>query len=279
MLGHPSRPHGTHQSIPRPAHGSPGYATRRGLCRPRPPADRRGARRAAGRRGRWQRHAHRRARGEPLVLLQQRWVCPDLARRLGGRSRRTAATPRTPSTCCPRPILRWATQARSIMDDTGAKMSMIGTESAEVGAVPVPPGHRHPRAVDERLVRQRDPETHQRHRQRAASRSMARSTTRSSPWPPAMHTGTTSLLHGDSLSIQARVYLFTVGDDGVVILFGSDPTLAASVGSGHGFDHQEPPLRRLTLADARAADRRRPGRGGIRGHAPMRRSALRPPHL
>ena len=38
-------------------------------------------------------------------------------------------------------------------------------------------------------------------------------------------------LHGDSLSIQARVYLFTVGDDGVVILFGSDPTLAATVGA------------------------------------------------
>ena len=33
-------------------------------------------------------------------------------------------------------------------------------------------------------------------------------------------------VHGDSLSVQARVYLFTVGDDGVVVLFGSDPSLA-----------------------------------------------------
>lgn len=31
---------------------------------------------------------------------------------------------------------------------------------------------------------------------------------------------------GDTLTVQLRVYLFTIGDDGIVILFGSDPAAA-----------------------------------------------------
>jgi hypothetical protein len=31
---------------------------------------------------------------------------------------------------------------------------------------------------------------------------------------------------GDTLTVQLRVYLFTIGDDGIIILFGSDPAIA-----------------------------------------------------
>jgi hypothetical protein len=36
---------------------------------------------------------------------------------------------------------------------------------------------------------------------------------------------------GDLVTVQLRVYLFTVGDDGFIVLFGSDPAIAASAAS------------------------------------------------
>ena len=36
---------------------------------------------------------------------------------------------------------------------------------------------------------------------------------------------------GDLLTVQLRAYLFTVGDDGFIVLFGSDPALAAGAAS------------------------------------------------
>jgi hypothetical protein len=32
-------------------------------------------------------------------------------------------------------------------------------------------------------------------------------------------------VRGDELSVRLKVYLFTVGDDGVVVLFGADPSV------------------------------------------------------
>ncbi len=75
---------------------------------------------------------------------------------------------------------------------------------------------------------------------------------RRSRWRQVMLTGTDMTVTGEVVSVQLRVYLFTVGDDGVVILFGSDPSQAEDVGPGHGHDRQEPPLRRLTTAPCRS---------------------------
>jgi len=118
-------------------------------------------------------------------------------------------------------------EARSIIDDTGARMSMIGADSTEVGVAAVPPGiailvmstsgasdtstQKRISAIVNGLVTLDGPVGH-------SVQSVAAG--------DAHRYDLT--LHGDTLSIQARVYLFTVGDDGVVILFGSDPTLAAA---------------------------------------------------
>ena len=120
-------------------------------------------------------------------------------------------------------------EARSIMDDTGARMSMIGAESSEIGAAVVPPGiailvmstsgasdtstQKRISAIVNGLVTLDGPVGH-------SVQSVAAG--------DAHRYDLT--LQGDTLSIQARVYLFTVGDDGVLILFGSDPSLAAGAG-------------------------------------------------
>ncbi len=36
---------------------------------------------------------------------------------------------------------------------------------------------------------------------------------------------------GELVTVQLRVYLFTIGDDGFIVLFGSDPAAAASAAS------------------------------------------------
>jgi hypothetical protein len=121
-------------------------------------------------------------------------------------------------------------EARSIIDDTGARMSMIGTESSEVGAAPVPPGI----AI---LVMSTsgasDSET-----QKRVSAIVNGLATLDGPVDHSVESVAAGDAHrydlalrGDSLSIQVRVYLFTVGDDGVLILFGSDATLADAAGS------------------------------------------------
>ena len=120
-------------------------------------------------------------------------------------------------------------EARSIMDDTGARMSMIGADSSEIGAAAVPPGiailvmstsgasdtstQKRISAIVNGLVTLDGPVGH-------SVQSVAAG--------DAHRYDLT--LQGDSLSIQARVYLFTVGDDGVLILFGADPSLAAAAG-------------------------------------------------
>jgi hypothetical protein len=120
-------------------------------------------------------------------------------------------------------------EARSIMDDTGARMSMIGTEPAEVGVVAVPPGIA---ILVMSTSGSSDNET-----QKRISGIVNGLTTLDGPVDHSVVSVAAGDAHrydlaisGDSLSIQARVYLFTVGDDGVVILFGSDPTLAATAG-------------------------------------------------
>jgi len=121
-------------------------------------------------------------------------------------------------------------EARTIIADTGARMSMIGTESAEVGVAAVPPGiailvmstggasdnvtQKRISAIVSGLVTLDGPVDHSVESVAAGDAHRYDLT-----------------LHGDSLSIQARVYLFTVGDDGVVILFGSDPALAEAAAS------------------------------------------------
>ena len=86
-------------------------------------------------------------------------------------------------------------------------------------------------------------------------------------------------VRGDQLTLQVRVYLFTVGDDGVVVLFGADPSVLRR--------SRDPTWTRSSRASASASDPpdagtalpRCPGRSHVRGHARLCRPALRPSHL
>jgi len=121
-------------------------------------------------------------------------------------------------------------QARTILDDTGAKMSMIGTESAEVGAVAVPPG-----IAILLLPTNGSSDNEIQKRISGIVNGIVTLDGQVAHSVESVAAGDAHrydlAFHGDSLSIQARVYLFTVGDAGVVILFGSDPTLADSAGT------------------------------------------------
>ncbi len=123
-----------------------------------------------------------------------------------------------------------ADEATAILDDTGARMSMVGVQTGDLGLSPLlPPGV----AI---LVMPTngasDADTQQRVGDIVGGLTTIDGTI--DHHVIAVAAGDAHrydlLLHGDSLTVQLRVYLFTVGDDGVLVLFGSDPSLATGAG-------------------------------------------------
>jgi hypothetical protein len=123
-----------------------------------------------------------------------------------------------------------ASEASSILDDTGARMSMMGLQANDLGDPTVlPPGI----AI---LVMPTngasDADTQQRVGDIIGGLPTVDGTIEHHVISVAAGDAHRYdlLLQGDSLSVQLRLYLFTVGDDGVLVLFGSDPSLASQAG-------------------------------------------------
>ena len=121
-------------------------------------------------------------------------------------------------------------EAATILDDTGARMSMMGVLASDVGDLTVlPPGI----AI---LVMPTNGASDADTQQRVGDIVGGLTTIDGQIQHHVISVAAGDahrydlLLHGDSLSVQLRVYLFTVGDDGVLVLFGSDPSLAADAG-------------------------------------------------
>jgi hypothetical protein len=117
-------------------------------------------------------------------------------------------------------------EASSILDDTGARMSMLGAESADIGVAPVPPGI----AI---LIMPTNGASDAATQKRVGDIIDGLQTVDGTIEHSVIAVAAGDAhrydlrLQGDTLSVQVRIYLFTVGDDGVLILCGRDTSLAA----------------------------------------------------
>jgi hypothetical protein len=117
-----------------------------------------------------------------------------------------------------------ADEARAILEATGARMSMIGARATPMEPESVPPGI----AI---LVMSANGETDEETQDRLAEVINGVSTVdgeiEHSVISVAAGDADEYLLtvQGDELAVRLKVYLFTVGDDGVVILLGADPSV------------------------------------------------------
>jgi hypothetical protein len=116
-------------------------------------------------------------------------------------------------------------EAAALIDDTGARMSMLGAESEDVGTVPVPAGL----AI---LLFPADGASDSETQKRIAGLVNGLALV-DGPIDHAVISVAAGDAHrydltvqGDVLSIQLRLYLFTVGDEGVLIVCGRDASLA-----------------------------------------------------
>lgn len=117
-----------------------------------------------------------------------------------------------------------ADEALAILEATGARMSMIGAKSTAIAPESVPPGI----AI---LVMSTDGDSDEDTQQRLAVVIDGLSTIDG----PVDHSVISVAagdadeyllaVRGDDVSVRLKVYLFTVGDDGVVVLFGADPAV------------------------------------------------------
>ncbi|MET0771732.1 MAG: hypothetical protein ABWZ82_01500 [Candidatus Limnocylindrales bacterium] len=118
------------------------------------------------------------------------------------------------------------TEASDLYERTDADLSMVAADAAGVGLVPVP-------SVMAILVissRRGSDDTEQRVEDILAN--LATVTSEVERTVTSVRAGDAQrydlTVAGDLVAVQLRAYLFTVGDDGFVVLFGSDPALAAS---------------------------------------------------
>jgi hypothetical protein len=115
-------------------------------------------------------------------------------------------------------------EAQQLYDGTDADLSMVAVDSDELAAVPVPP-------VMAILVipsQRSSQDTEQR-----VDDTLAGLTTLTSEIErtvTSVRAGDAQrydlTVAGDVLTVQLRLYLFTIGDDGIIVLFGSDPAVA-----------------------------------------------------
>ncbi len=117
-------------------------------------------------------------------------------------------------------------EASALYEGTDADLSMIAVDGSEVGLAPVP-------SVMAILVipsRRGSEDTEQ--RVEDILESLVTVTSEVERTVASVRAGDAQrydlTVAGDLVTVQLRAYLFTVGDDGFIVLFGSDPTLAAS---------------------------------------------------
>jgi hypothetical protein len=115
-------------------------------------------------------------------------------------------------------------EADILYSGTGADLSMVAADAAEVGQTQVPP-------VMAILVipsQRGSDDTEQRVDDILAGLTTLTSEVERSV--ASVRAGDARrydlTVAGDLLTVQLRVYLFTIGDDGIVVMFGSDPTVA-----------------------------------------------------
>jgi hypothetical protein len=121
------------------------------------------------------------------------------------------------------------TEASALYGATDADLSMVAADGSEVGLVPVP-------SVMAILVipSQRGSDDTQR-RVEDILAGLATATSEVERTVASVRAGDAQrydlTVAGDLLTVQLRIYLFTVGDDGFIVLFGSDPAIAAGAAS------------------------------------------------
>jgi hypothetical protein len=117
-----------------------------------------------------------------------------------------------------------ADEAQAILDATDARMSMIGALATDMAPEAVPPGIA---ILVMRTNGASDDATQKRLADVISGLSTVDGAVDHSVISVAAGDADEYLLsvRGDELSVRLKVYLFTVGDDGVVVLFGADPTV------------------------------------------------------
>lgn len=121
-----------------------------------------------------------------------------------------------------------AAQVRTVLDETDARMSMIAIDGgSSLATGPVPTGMA---VLMMSAAGGTDRETEQRVADVVDSLTVVDGSIKHSVSSYAAGDAHRfdMLASGDSLSVLVRVYLFTVGDDGVIVVFGCDPSLAAA---------------------------------------------------
>lgn len=117
-------------------------------------------------------------------------------------------------------------EARGIYDVTDADLSMVAADTTEIGLASVP-------SVMAILVipSQRGSEDTQQ-RLEAILEGLATITSEVERSVASVRAGDAQrydfTVAGDFLTVDLRLYLFTIGDDGIVVLFGADSTLAGN---------------------------------------------------
>lgn len=120
-------------------------------------------------------------------------------------------------------------EASALYQSTDADLSMVAADASEVGLVPVP-------SVMAILVIPSDRGSDDtRRRLEVVLETLSTVTSEVERTVASVRAGDAQrydlTVAGDLVTVQLRAYLFTVGGDGFIVLFGSDPAIAASAAS------------------------------------------------
>jgi hypothetical protein len=120
-------------------------------------------------------------------------------------------------------------EATGLYEGSDADLSMVAVDGSEFGLVPVP-SHMAILVIPSR----RGSDDTER-RVETILRGLATATSEVERSVASVRAGDAQrydvTVASDLITVQLRVYLFTVGDDGFVVLFGSDPAIAAGAAS------------------------------------------------
>jgi hypothetical protein len=120
-------------------------------------------------------------------------------------------------------------EAVALYDSTDADLSMIAADASQVGRSAIPPVM----AILVIPAQRGSEDTEQRVDDVLASLTTLSSEVERSV--ASVRAGDARrydlTVAGDFLTVQLRVYLFTIGDDGIVVMFGADPAVAADATS------------------------------------------------
>jgi hypothetical protein len=121
------------------------------------------------------------------------------------------------------------TEARALFDDSDADLSMVAVDTAEIDLVPVPS------VMAIMLIPSRRGADDTERRVDAMLGNLTTLTSEVDRSVTSVRAGDADrydlTVSGDLLTVQLRMYLFTVGDDGIIVLFGSDPAFAVGAAS------------------------------------------------